>query len=225
MAETTLSRSYGRIEGAERTPTVRWAGLVGVARPPLFGAVIALATLLQYDFRRGLGWHPVDASSVPYPSALALGPYGWLQVANFVLFGLLLLVFAVGLHRGVGDGRGSKLGPALLTAAGVGLVLCGFKTEPDLSTTPQTVHGWLHLIGFFVMAGGLLGGAFALWRRLRKHALWRCYGRYSLVTGLLAIASFAVPGQASIYLLLAVMLAWVEVLAIRLLSRADQSEG
>ena len=225
MAETTLSRSYGRTEGIARTPAIRWVALAGVVGPPLFGAVIALATLLQYDFLRGLGWHPIDASPVPYPSALALGPYGWLQVANFVLFGLLLLLFASGLHRGVGDGRGSKIGPALLAAAGVGLVLCGFKTEPDLSTAPQTLHGWLHLIGFFIMAGGLLAGAFALWRRLRKDAGWRGYGRYSLVTGLLAIASFAVPGQASIYLLLAVMLAWLEVLAIRLLALADQPTG
>ena len=228
MAETVLSRSYGRIEGTVRTSVVRWAALAGVVGPPLFGAGIVLATLLQYDFLRGLGWHPIDASPVPYPSALALGPYGWLQVANFVLFGLLLTVFAVGVHRGVEAGRagrGAIVGPALLAAAGVGLVLCGFKTEPDLSALPQTVHGWLHLIGFFIMAGGLLGSAFAFWRRLRKDDRWRGYGRYSLATGLLAIASFAVPGQASIYLLLAVMLAWVEVLAIGLLTRADQSEG
>ena len=225
MAETTLSRSHGRIEGAARAPVVRWAALAGVVGPPLFGAVIALATLLQYDFLRGLGWHPIDASPVPYPSALALGPYGWLQVANFVLFGLLLLVFAVGLHRGVGGGRGSKIGPVLLATAGVGLMLCGFKTEPDLSALPQTAHGWLHLIGFFIMAGGLLGSAFALWRRLRQDDGWRGYGGYSLATGLLAIVSLTVPGQASTYLLLAVMLTWVEVLAIRLLARADQSEG
>ena len=146
-------------------------------------------------------------------------------MANFVLFGLLLIAFAIGLHRGVGGGRGSKIGPALLAAAGVGLALCGFKTEPDLSTAPQTLHGWLHLIGFFIMAGGLLAGAFALWRRLRQDALWRGYGRYSLATGLLAIASFGVPGQASIYLLLAAMLIWLELLAIRLLALEDQPTG
>ncbi len=78
MAETTLSRSYGRIEGTARAPAVWWAALAGVVGPPLFAAVIALATLLQYDFLRGLGWHPIDASPVPYPSALAPGPYGWL---------------------------------------------------------------------------------------------------------------------------------------------------
>jgi hypothetical protein len=120
MAETTLSRNLGRIEGTTPVSTVRWAALAGMVGPPLFAAVIVLATLLQYDFLRGLGWHPIDASPVPYPSALALGPYGWLQVANFVLFGLLLLVFAMGFHRGVEAGRagrGAIAGPALLAAA------------------------------------------------------------------------------------------------------------
>jgi hypothetical protein len=40
-------------------------------------------TFAQYGFMRDLGWDPLGASDVPWPSGLALGPLGWLQAANF----------------------------------------------------------------------------------------------------------------------------------------------
>jgi hypothetical protein len=34
------------------------AGLIG---PPLFAALLTALTIVQYDFLRGLGWHPLYA--------------------------------------------------------------------------------------------------------------------------------------------------------------------
>lgn len=83
------------------------AALAGVISPVVFGLGVVL-TVAQYDFMTGLGWRPVgDSSGVPWPSGLALGPCGWLQVLNFVLFGVLLIFFALGLHRGWSGGRRS----------------------------------------------------------------------------------------------------------------------
>ena len=79
------------------------ATLAGMIGPATFALVVVVLTLVQYDFMVGLGWHPVRSSDVPWPSGLALGPLGWLQDANFLLFGLTLIAFAVGLDRG---GRG-----------------------------------------------------------------------------------------------------------------------
>jgi hypothetical protein len=99
------------------------ATLAGMIGPATFALVVVVLTLVQYDFMVGLGWHPVRSSDVPWPSGLALGPLGWLQDANFLLFGLTLIAFAVGLHRGVArGGRGSSVGPALLVLAGEGSV-------------------------------------------------------------------------------------------------------
>ena len=83
------------------------AGLIG---PLVFGVIITMLTFLEYDFMIGLGWDPVHSSDVPWPSALALGPYGYFQVANFVFFGGCLISFGLGLQRGsgpAGEARGS----------------------------------------------------------------------------------------------------------------------
>ncbi len=109
MADVMPSSS-GR-EHVDQVLTVRRAALGGIIGPIMFGFIVVVLTILQYDFMVGLGWRPFADSDVPWPSGLALGPYGWLQVANFVLFGLLLIVFAIGLHRGVAAGRGRQSVP------------------------------------------------------------------------------------------------------------------
>jgi Protein of unknown function (DUF998) len=109
----------------------RNAALAGMIGPAVFAFVVVVLTLAQYGFMIRLGWDPVGISNVPWPSGLALGPLGWLQVLNFAYFGLTLIVFSLGLHRGVASlGRGSWAGPALLAVAGVALVLAAFKTDP-----------------------------------------------------------------------------------------------
>ena len=90
----------------------RNGGLAGMIGPAVFALIVVVLTVLQYDFMVRLGWAPVGVSDVPWPSALALDPYGFLQVLNFVLFGVMLMVFAAGLQRGVAlSGRVSWAGP------------------------------------------------------------------------------------------------------------------
>ncbi|HEX2182785.1 MAG TPA: DUF998 domain-containing protein [Rubrobacteraceae bacterium] len=191
--------------------------LAGMVGPAAFALVVVALTLVQYDFMVELGWHPVRSSDVPWPSGLALGPLGWLQVANFVLFGLTLIAFAVGLHRGVAHGgRGSRIGPALLILAGVAMVLAGFKTDPDLSGGPQTWHGVIHGLAYFLFMFSLLPALFFLWWRLRRDPRWRGYVLYTLITGVLYVFLFFRPEPVAFYLFLALILVWIEVMAIQL---------
>jgi hypothetical protein len=109
----------------------RGAALAGMVGAAVFAVVVVFLTFAQLGFMLGLGWKPLGASDVPWPSTLALGPLGWLQVLNFAFFGLSLIVFALGLHRGVASsGRISWAGPAFLAIAGIALVLSAFKTDP-----------------------------------------------------------------------------------------------
>ena len=131
----------------------RSAALAGMIGAAAFAVVANVLTFAEYDFMLGLGWEPLGASDVPWPSALALGPLGWLQVVSFAFFGLTLILFAPGLHRGVASsGRLSWAAPALLVVADVVLVLAAFKTDPHLIQGPQTWRGAIHLLAFLVLA-------------------------------------------------------------------------
>src|ERR687892_853974 len=103
------------------------AAIAGMIGPVLFGSVLVALSALEYDFMLGIGWRPVADSAGAWPSGLALGPYGPAQVANFVVSGLLLAFFALGLHFGATNGRGSPVGSALLFVAGGGAAPMAFS--------------------------------------------------------------------------------------------------
>ncbi|MEU8245209.1 DUF998 domain-containing protein [Nonomuraea sp. NPDC048916] len=66
-------------------------------------------------------------------SSLTLGDLGWLQIANFVVTGLLAVLFAVGLRRTLRPGRAGTFGPALVGVYGVGMIGGGiFAPDPAL---------------------------------------------------------------------------------------------
>ncbi len=195
---------------------VRAAAVAGMAGPVIFAATLLGLTLVQYDFMLGLGWRPVGDPAGAWPSGLALGPYGWAQVANFVLSGTLLVVFSAGLHFGATGGRGSRAGPALLFIAGAAMALMSFKTDPPIqSTGPRTLHNLIHDLAFALFVLALLPAFFFLWRRFREDALWQAQARYTLITGVLATLLLLLPGVAY-YLFLAVVLVWFEIMAVRL---------
>ena len=84
----------------------------GVVAGPLFLVVALLQALTRDGF--DLGRHPL--------SLLSLGELGWIQIANFVVAGLLVVASAVGMRRVLHPGRGSTWGPLLVGAYGVGLI-------------------------------------------------------------------------------------------------------
>ena len=67
-----------------RSKLAAWAGMIA---PVLFVATFTIMGWLRPGY---------DASSM-YVSALALGPFGWVQSANFLILAILLFVFARGI--------------------------------------------------------------------------------------------------------------------------------
>jgi hypothetical protein len=172
-------------------------------------------TAVQYDFMIGIGWRPLEDPAGAWPSGLALGPYGWAQVLNFVVSGLLLMLLAAGLHCTTASGHGSRIGPTLLFVAGAAMALMGFNTDPILREGPRTLHGLVHDLAFALFVLSLLSSLFFLWRSLRRDAPWRGHARYTLATGVIATLLISLPGVAY-YLFIAVVLVWMEVTAIQL---------
>jgi hypothetical protein len=191
------------------------AAIAGMMGPALFGIVLLALSALEYDFMLGIGWRPVADPASAWPSGLALGPYGLAQVANFVVSGLLLAFFALGLHLGAINGRGSPFGPALLLLAGTAMTLMGFETDPIQRIGPRSLHGLIHDAAFGIFVLCFLAALFSLWRRFEADPRWRGHARYTLATGILAVLLLLLPGVAY-YLFIVALLAWIEVSAIRL---------
>ena len=100
-----------------------------------------------------LGRHPI--------SLLSLGDLGWVQIANFIVTGVLYVACAVGLRRTLRAGRGATWGPRLVGALGVGLIVgrclrhrCGSRLStpgaPAGAPLEITWHGVLHEVGFMI---------------------------------------------------------------------------
>ena len=191
------------------------AAIAGMMGPALFGSVLLALSALEYDFMLGIGWRPVADPAGAWPSGLALGPYGPAQVANFVASGLLLAFFALGLHLGATNGRGSPFGSALLIVAGTAMALMGFETDPIRRIGPRSLHGLIHDAAYVIFVLAFLGALFSLWRRFEAGPRWQGHAIYTLATGILAVLLLWLPGVAY-YLFIVTLLAWIEVTAIRL---------
>jgi hypothetical membrane protein len=174
-------------------------------------------------------------------SLLANGPYGWIQAANLVLTGLMVLAFAAGLRRALRTGRAATWAPRLVAGYGAGLVAAGvFRADPALGfpvgapadATTISWHGALHLaaggIGFLCLTAAclLLGRRFADEGR-------RGWAAFSRVTGVVFLAAFAgiASGSAgpvtTLPFVAAVVLvsAWISALAAHLYNHTAPSAG
>ncbi|MGW6502017.1 DUF998 domain-containing protein [Nonomuraea angiospora] len=128
-------------------------------------------------------------------SQLGTGERAWLQTANFVLGGLLLLAFAAGLRRTLRGGRGATWVPALLATAATGMIVAGLvPTDPALGYPPGqpapatgalTTSGLIHQAAGFALFAGLSAAAFVLARRLGQQS--RAWAVYSRLSGALII--------------------------------------
>jgi hypothetical protein len=195
---------------------IKLAGIAGTIGPVLFGGVLLALSVLEYDFMLGIGWRPAADPAGAWPSGLALGPYGAVQTANFVISGFLLCLFALGLHLEIATGRAPALpGSVLLFVAGIALALLGFGTDPIERAGPRSLHGLIHDAAFVVFVLAFLAALFLLWWALRWDARWQDHARYTLATGMLAAILLWLPGVAY-YLFLVALLAWIEVTALRL---------
>jgi hypothetical membrane protein len=99
---------------------------------------------------------------------------------------VLGILFPIGLHRGINEGRGSKVGPAFLIIASVlGIFTTYFPQDPG--GPPVTFAGTVHVVLVIPMVILSLGAFIAFWRRLKSDSLWSGYDRYSLITFIVAI--------------------------------------
>ena len=161
-------------------------------------------------------------------SLLANGDLGWIQVANLVVSGLLVLAGATGLRRALGAGRGRTWAPLLLGLYGLGLVGAGiFTADPALGFPPGTPadarsvswHGLLHLVCGGIGFLGLIAACFVLARRFvgdrdRRWALASAVTGVVFLAGFVGIASGSGAGWTILGFWIAVVVAWTWLTAL-----------
>lgn len=135
-------------------------------------------------------------------SALSLGPGGWVQVANFIVFGLLTCVSAPGWRASLAPGLGAVWYPRLKLAAGLMLIAAGvFSQDPALGYPPgvpvpnaASAHSQIHNGAAVGALSVTVAGMFVLARRLGREPRWRGWGSYAGLSGVGMIAFLAAFG-------------------------------
>ena len=210
--------SVAHAGAAEHTRSTHLSTLAGIVAGPFFLGLILLNTWLSRDFLHSIGWKLVGGKSVPYPSCLALGPHGWMQVGAFLVTGLLAAAFAIGLRRTLPRRRLSTAGVALLTLFGAAIAASSSKT--DWSTVhgddPTTVNGVVHVAAFVVAIPSILAATVVIGLALRGAANWRPFAIVSPLVGVALVLSlvFGPHGQATFLVFLAILFGWILALAL-----------
>ena len=183
--------------------------------PVLFAVVLATLTFIEYDFLLSLGWHPINDPTFDWPSGLALGRYGWIMTATFIVSGLIMILFAIRLFLDLKRSRASQIGSTLMAFAGLFLAALAFTTDPTIRNYPSTWHGRLHDLSFIFLGLTLFPAMIVLGFAFWNDARWKNLAIYTWATLALAGPAFFLKG-AAFYVFLFVILLWNEIAAIRL---------
>jgi hypothetical protein len=187
--------------------------------PILFAVVLAVLTVVKYDFLLSLGWHPISDPTFDWPSGLALGRFGWIMTATFITSGLIMTLFARRLFLDLKPDTASKIGTTLMAFAGLFLAALAFTTDPTIRDTPATWHGQLHDLSFVLLGLTLFPAMIVLGFAFRADERWKSLALYTWGTLALAGPAFFIKG-AAFYVFLLAILAWNEIAAIRLSSHS-----
>ena len=193
--------------------------LAGLLAGPLFLVSVGLNTWASIEYLHGLGWQFVGDGRVPWPSSLARGPYGWGQVATFLITGLLIVILAVAVRDRLPRRRASSFAVVLLAMLGVALILAGFWVDvPMLSGgSPASWHGWVHAIAFLlIIATGVLT-PLAMALAVRGDPGWRPIAVVSVAASAFFVVFLLLPwGNATFLLAIVTLFAWIAAVAARL---------
>ena len=195
----------------------RWLALGGVLAPMVFVAAVLVTAAARPEYR-----HASQAIS-------ELGEMGapraaLMNLGGFLVYGILILGFAVALHRGIRQGPGDWLGPLLLALYGVAYVAVAFAPcNPGCTGAVPTANETAHFLLSRVIMLTAVATPLVLFGRLAKDTAWAAVSPLVLVLTVLGYLLFLlpIPGLQAGWqqrLFFGCTMAWILVLAVRLLS-------
>jgi len=170
--------------------------LIGGIICPVFFIVVFLAegfVRKGYDPRRH------------YVSSLSWGKRGWIQIVNFIICGISIVIFSTSFSRTLGLGMDISIIRFLLRIFGIGLIVSGiFKTDPTLGYPhePENVpppprvsrHGTIHNIAGLIVFTTLPMAAFTMTFHFFRQGEAIGWAIYSAVTGIFVLYFFFTAG-------------------------------
>ncbi|TDK85268.1 DUF998 domain-containing protein [Mycolicibacterium mucogenicum] len=205
--ETTEPRCDGFNSAAAITRSLLGWGVVAGVFYLITGVILGL-TRTGFDFGR----HAL--------SLLMLGDYGWLQVVNLILTGLMTIAAAIGIWRATDSSRGARAGAVLIGIFGGCLVASAiFAPDPVAGFPPGSTAGAASLSGLLHLAFGAIGflslaaAAFAMagWLARRGEKRRAGYSRSAgavVGLGFVAGATFSAGTLGVVFLWIAVVAGW-----------------
>ena len=195
-SSTSVSSENAKWElnGASFSPTT----LLLVSLGTVGGLLFALIYLIEGITRPG---YDIWQHSI---SLLSLGPGGWVQQVNFVVFGVITLCSAIGWRQALAPGVGAIGYPILRGLEGVGLIVDGVFSQdpadgypPGSHVTTVSGHATIHVLFAFLTITAIAVGNFVLARRFAGETRWRGWAIAAVATGLLTMIFIAIFGALS----------------------------
>ncbi|MGO8947927.1 MAG: DUF998 domain-containing protein [Ktedonobacterales bacterium] len=165
-ADGSVTSSSGLWKGLQ-SPLTFWLVMCGGV-----GALLFTVTYLIEGFTR-----PGYDAGLQAIAALSLGPGGWVQQVNFVVFGILMLLSAVGWYRVLVPGRDAIWFPVFQGIGGLSLIGIGVVS---VLTPLHTILAWALILSLAL-------GCPALGAQLVRVRHFRGWAVYSYITGLLIL--------------------------------------
>ena len=191
----------------------------GIAAPAVFVLLVIIAGAYHP------GYSHVTQAISELGGVAAQNPL--IQNVNFFIFGVLLVAFALGLHRYLEGARRSALGAALVAAFGLVSVAHAFlpcDVGCEFVSAVGSAHNITGLAGFL----SVIAGVFLISRIFAIDPNWKSYRGYSVMTAVVGLASLvlwiALAKAARIEIMngslqrlfAGTILLWIEVIAVRL---------
>jgi len=195
--------------------------LAGMLVPIVFLGILTVLGYIQpgYSAISDIGSH------------LENGQNGWIMDLNFIVTGVLIVLFSFGFYKSLTNligHRTLKLARVLLVVSGIGVLVGGiFIADP--TNQPTTFHGMIHVGSFFFVILPLITVAILIGLQLKKKSKWKALGNYSIVAGigmlvLLAVFGYTVESNSEIIgfaqrVLLLWAFAWYFVFGLKFLNQ------
>lgn len=190
---TAIARPAGLLSRVVPNSRAHWVLLaVGATGSVVFGLTYFIEGLLRP------GYDPVTQPM----SALSLGPGGWTQITNFVVFGLIGIVTAPAWRATLMSGSGATWYPRLRVLIGLAMITAGlFTQDPGLgypvgvaAPAHPSTHATVHNLAAYVSLTFTVAELSILSIRFAREPRWRAWSPLMVAGAVAMMALLATFG-------------------------------